>query len=449
MADKNKTKNVGTDRWHSYPLNDVYKNLKSSEEGLTSEEAKKRFDIHGINALPLKPPPSLSKIIAHQVLNPLIFILLAACVASLLIREYTDAVFILIVIVLNSALGAYQEFKAEKSAAALQKLLKIKARVRRDGKEQEISAEDLVPGDIVFLESGMKVPADIRLINSSNLTVDESFLTGESVAVNKRTGSLRGDINIGDRTNMGFAGSTVTSGRGMGVVVATGMDTEVGKIAENVTLSESAKPPLVLRMERFTKQITYLVVAASAILSVILVLQGTPGKEVFFFVVALAVSAIPEGLPVALTVALSIATSRMSKRNVIVRKLTAVESLGSCTVIASDKTGTLTLNQQTARIIESPDGSVYKVTGQGYNGEGEILKENDQPLDGKEKEFVYRMIKFGVLANEANLEREKENKWTHHGDAMDVAFLAMAYKASLDPKELKKDFEVMGEIPYE
>ncbi len=435
--------------WHAFMPDDVFRRLKSSEEGLGSDEAGKRFDIYGINALPLKPPPSLLRIILHQVLNPLIFILLAACVASLFIREYTDAVFILIVIALNSALGAYQEFKAEKSAAALQNLLKVRSRVRRDGAEKEIPAEELVPGDVVFLESGMKVPADIRLVSCTNLTVDESFLTGESVAVEKKTGALRGDIVIGDRTNMGFAGSTVTTGRGVGVVVATGMDTEVGRIAENVTLSESAKPPLVIRMERFTKQITYLVVAASAILSVILVVQGTPGREVFFFVVALAVSAIPEGLPVALTVALSIATSRMSKRNVIVRKLTAVESLGSCTVIASDKTGTLTLNQQTARVIESPDGTIYKISGQGYNGEGKIVKEDDQPLDDREKEFVHRMIKFGVLANEANLQKGDAGGWVYHGDAIDVAFLAMAYKADLDPEELRKDFRIMGEIPYE
>lgn len=449
MVKENKNQNSSVTKWHSYSMDEVLKQLKASKDGLNSEEAKKRLDTYGINALPLKPPPSLVKIVLHQVLNPLIFILLAACIASLVIGEYTDAIFILIVIVLNSALGAYQEFKAEKSAAALQKLLKIKARVRRDGTEKEIPAEELVPGDIVLLESGMKVPADIRLVSSSNLTVDESFLTGESVAVEKRTGALRKDITIGDRTNMGFAGSTITSGRGVGVVVATGIDTEVGKIAENVTLSESAKPPLVLRMERFTKQITYLVVAASAILSVILVVQGTPGKEVFFFVVALAVSAIPEGLPVALTVALSIATSRMSKRSVIVRKLTAVESLGSCTVIASDKTGTLTLNQQTARIIVSPDGTIYKITGQGYNGEGEILKDNEQPLDNKEKDVVHRMIKFGVLANEGNLVKSKNGNWEQHGDAIDVAFLAMSYKAGLDPKTLRKDFKVMGEIPYE
>ncbi len=449
MIVENKYQNPGTAKWHALSLKDIYKDLKTSEDGLSSEESQKRLDTFGINALPLKPPPSLSKIILHQILNPLIFILLAACVASLLIKEYTDAVFILIVIALNSALGAYQEFKAEKSAAALQNLLKIKARVKRGGSEKEISAEELVPGDIVILESGMKIPADIRLASSANLTVDESFLTGESIAVEKTTGSLREDIALGDRTNMGFAGATVTSGRGMGVVVATGMDTEVGKIAENVTLSESAKPPLVIRMERFTKQITYLVVAAGAILSVILVLQGTPGKEVFFFVVALAVSAIPEGLPVALTVALSIATSRMSKRNVIVRKLTAVESLGSCTVIASDKTGTLTLNQQTARIIESPDGSIYNISGQGYNGEGSILKENKQKLNDNEKEFAHRMIKFSVLANEANLEKDDKGNWAHHGDAIDVAFLAMSYKAGLNPKDLRKDFEVMGEIPYE
>jgi P-type E1-E2 ATPase len=308
------------------------------------------------------------------VLNPLIFILIAAAVASIATGEASDALFIIIVIVLNSGLGAYQEYNAEKSAASLQNLLKIKATVRRDSREVEIPLEEVVPGDIVLLESGNKVPADLRLLQVNNLAADESFLTGESMAAEKRTG-LAESMGVSERHNMAFARATITSGRGTGIVVATGSGTQVGMIAETVAESESAKPPLVLRMEKFIKHISLLVVLISAGLALLLHLQGYEPAAIFFFVVALAVSAIPEGLPVALTVALSIATKRMSKRNAIVRKLTAVESLGSCTVIASDKTGTLTVNQQTARQVLLPDGESFILSGEGYKGEGEVTAE--------------------------------------------------------------------------
>jgi len=342
------------EKWHALEEAEILKELLSTREGLTEPEASKRFLQYGANALPAKKPPTIWEILFHQIANPLIFILIAAAVASIAIGEMTDAVFILIVIALNSGLGAYQEYNAEKSAYGLQKLLKIKARVQREGRHQEILAEDLVPGDIVFLESGNKVPADLRLLEVNNLAADESFLTGESHAAGKKAGVLMEHTGVAERTNMAFAGATVTGGRAMGVVVGTGMNTEVGRIAEHVILSESGKPPLVLRMERFTKQISVFVLAFSFILAFILWKQGTGAGTIFFFVVALAVSAIPEGLPVALTVALSIATSRMSKRNVIVRRLTAVESLGSCTVIASGKPGPLMNRRQ---------GGLYCLTG--------------------------------------------------------------------------------------
>jgi P-type E1-E2 ATPase len=300
--------------------------------------------------------------------NPLIFILIAAAVASIAIGEGKDAIFIILVIFINSALGTYQEFNAERSANSLQKLMKIKARVRRDDKESEVPSEELVPGDIVILESGMKVPADMRLLEVSTLEIDESFLTGESIAAKKNIDLLPESLGVADRTNMAFAGATILKGRGVGVIVSTGIDTQVGKISRDVTESASAKPPLVQRMEKFIKQITIFIIALSIVLAVVLRMQGMDLIAIFFFVVALAVSAIPEGLPVALTVALSIATKRMAKRNVVVRKLTSVESLGSCTVIASDKTGTLTVNEQTAKIMMLPNGRQYTIGGQGYNG---------------------------------------------------------------------------------
>ena len=439
---------IGEEKWHAMTEDEVCHELCTSREGLTHDEAKQRLVQYGVNALPVKKPPALWEILLRQIRNPLIFILIAAAAASVAIGEITDAVFILLVIVLNSGLGAFQEYNAEKTAAGLQKLLKINARVQRSGVQTEIPAENLVPGDIVFLESGNKVPADLRLLDVSGLTADESFLTGESMAAVKKAAVLMASLAVADRSNMAFAGGTIASGRAMGVVAATGMATEVGRIAENITLSESAKPPLVQRMERFTRQIGIIVLGISAVLAGILWKQGLAPAEIFFFVVALAVSAIPEGLPVALTVALSIASTRMSKRNVIVRKLTAVESLGSCTVIASDKTGTLTVNQQTAKFIEFPNGERVMVSGEGYNGDGDVRPVDSTSFSEEQRRQTARIAGLGILANEASLKKEN-GTWNYHGDAMDVAFLALGYKMGLEPDKVRRDFSLAGAIPYE
>ncbi|MFO7977454.1 MAG: HAD-IC family P-type ATPase [Bacteroidales bacterium] len=448
MALQTEVKTLAGEHWHALPQEEVLSLLKADKEGLTREQAAHRLQFYGRNSLPLKKPPTIWQILLRQVLNPLIFILIAAAGASIAIGEATDAIFILIVIVLNTGLGAYQEFSAEQSASSLQNLLKIRARVMRAGQAVEINAEELVPGDIVMLESGNKVPADLRLIEVSSLLTDESFLTGESMAASKRTGRLKKDTGVPERENMAFAGAAVTAGRAVGIVTATGINTEVGKIAENVSTTQAAKPPLVHRMERFTRQISILVVVFSAVLALILWQQGTAPTEIFFFVVALAVSAIPEGLPVALTVALSIATTRMSKRKVIVRKLPAVESLGSCTIIASDKTGTLTVNQQTAREIIFPGNKSFSISGEGYTGEGEVTAAENQPLEEQDQKQLHKIARLSILANEAMLKKDN-GEWKHHGDAMDVAFLAMGYKSGLDPHEVRQQYSLQGVIPYE
>ena len=440
--------NLQNEEWHSMEEGEVLKELASSKEGLDAQEAAKRLVGYGLNALPLKKPPTIWMILLHQIKNPLIFILIAAAIASMAIGEMTDAFFILVVIALNSALGTYQEYNAEKSAASLQNLLKIKARVLREGKGIEIPSEELVPGDIVLLESGYKVPADLRLLDTNNLLSDESFLTGESIAAVKTAGILPLSTIVSERENIAYAGSNITSGRGTGVVVGTGINTEVGKIAENVNKSESAKPPLVMRMERFTKQVSILVVGISILLAIMLRVQGYDAISIFFFVVALAVSAIPEGLPVALTVALSVAVSRMSKRNVIVRRLPAVESLGSCTVIASDKTGTLTVNQQTARHIWLENGQLFNISGQGYNGEGEVTESTGKPLTDEMRKELLKISELAALANEGSLVHEN-GEWVYFGDAMDVAFLALSYKLGWSPEAVKKKNELIGMIPYE
>ncbi len=434
--------------WHSLEQGDVYEGLRSRPEGLNEAEAVERLGVYGPNTLPVKEPPTIWAILLHQITNPLIFILMAAAAASLAIGEGTDAIFILAVIVLNSALGAYQEYHAEKSAAGLQSLLKIIARVRRDGTDREIASEEVVPGDIIILESGYKVPADLRLIAANNLAADESFLTGESMASVKQIDPLPEETVVSDSKNMAFAGSTITSGRGIGIVVGTGTQTQVGIIADTVTHSESGKPPLVLRMEKFVRHISILVLGVSAGLAMLLWYQGSDVTAIFFFVVAMAVSAIPEGLPVALTVALSIATKRMSQRNVVVRKLTAVESLGSCTVIASDKTGTLTVNQQTARMIALPDGEAFTISGEGYNGDGEVTPDGGGNLSQSSRNRLIELAELSILANEASLVKDNDS-WKHRGDAMDVAFLAMGYKLGMNPREVKGRFSIVDEIPYE
>lgn len=433
-------------KWHSLKIKDVFSKLNSQTAGLSSAEALLRQQEYGLNKLPSRKAPSWWLIFLNQFLSPLIYILIFAALVSIFLQEWKDAGFIFFVILLNSIVGAWQENKAEKSAAALQNLLQIKTIVRRDNLEKELLAEELVIGDIVYLESGHKVPADIRLFECSNLTVDESFLTGESKAVLKNIDIIEKEAEINKRNNILYAGSTVFSGRAWGVVIETGLKTEVGKIADIISSTQKTKPPLIIRMERFTKNISLIILFLCLVLASIALLQGVSPSATFFLVVALAVSAIPEGLPVALTVALSVATSRISKKNVIVRKLTAVEGLGSCTMIASDKTGTLTVNQQTAKLLYLPSKKEVKIAGQGYNDEGD-LSGYDQ-LSNDDKDNLNSSIESFVLANEASLKKVK-NVWQYHGDAIDVAFLALAYKTKVDINKIKASVKSLLSIPYE
>lgn len=438
-----------TTAWHALTADEAAGQLASPPEGLTDAEVARRREVFGANALPQRRPPTVFEVFLRQFTSPLIYVLLAAGIISLLFADFTDAVFIFIVILINAVIGTFQEVRAERSATALQQMLRIYARVRRDGRDATVPAEDLVPGDRVSLESGDRIPADIRILRARALTVDESLLTGESHAVGKNPDPVDAFLPPGDRLGMLYAGSTVMSGRSTGIVVGTGRHTELGQIAETVAASEMGKPPLVLRMEDFSRKISIAVLAATGALAIIVLGQGMPPVEVFFLAVALAVSAIPEGLPIALTVALSVATSRMAGRNVIVRFLAAVESLGSCTLIASDKTGTLTVNQQTARVVALPTGEEFSVTGVGYTGEGEVLDESGAPVAGPDRHRLERLARAATICNEAGLERVDEGDWAHRGDAIDVAFLALTYKLGLDPGAIRADAPTVAEIPFE
>jgi magnesium-transporting ATPase (P-type) len=434
--------------WHATPEEKVFKKLQTTINGIDENQVLERQNEFGRNTLPSRKPPTLVEIIIHQFKSPLIYILLIAGLIALLTGDYKDAIFILAVIVLNASIGTAQEWRAEQSAHALQELLKIQGRVRRTGQIYLVDAEELVPGDVVLLESGDKVPADLRLIQANNLAINESFLTGESISAIKGLELQEPDVPVNDRFNMAYAGSTIITGRGTGLVIATGKYTEVGKIANTVAEEVGAKPPLVLRMEHFSKQISVIVLVLAFVLGVIAFNRGMVFNEVLFLVIAMAVSAIPEGLPVAMTVALSLATSRMAKRNVIVRKLPAVESLGSCTIIASDKTGTLTVNQQTVRAILFPDGERFSVSGEGYNGTGEVKEEGEGSPDKSSRIRLEELSRNAILCNEGSLEKNQEN-WSNSGDAMDVALLAFGYKMGMNPGDVREKYTNLAEIPYE
>jgi magnesium-transporting ATPase (P-type) len=434
--------------WHSLTIEEVFRQLGSGPNGLADDEVLKRQRLYGRNALPVKNVPLIHLIFLSQFLSPLIYILILAGMISAAIGDSKDAFFIFFVIVLNAAIGTYQELNAEKSAAALRDLIKVQAKVYRNNKVIETRSDELVPGDVILIESGVKIPADIRLTETKNLLIDESLLTGESIAVEKRNAVLAENILVAERLNMAFAGAITVKGRGTGIVVSTGALTEIGKISGTIDSVESAKPPLIIRMDLFSRQISYFVLTACTAIWLFLALTGAHLIESFMLVVALAVSAIPEGLPVALTVALSVAAHRMAKRNVIARRLTAVESLGSCTVIASDKTGTLTLNEQTVKMVVLPAGQSFFVTGQGYSGEGKVEKHGEGNIPEEEMAQLLALARFGVIANEATLVMEEGN-WRRSGDAMDAALLALGYKLGIDPQAEKNKIKTIREVPYE
>jgi len=420
----------------------------SSTHGLSRAETASRLETYGRNVLPQPPAPGIATIFLRQFLSPLIYVLLIAALVSLLLQEWMDALFIFAVLIINAIIGAVQEFHANRSAEALRKMVVTKAQVLREGESFEIDSEELVVGDIVMLEPGGKVPADIRLIDAHGLEIDESLLTGESVAVAKDAGAvMAADAAMADCLNMAYSGTMTSRGRGRGIITAVASRTEVGQLAESLAYREGAKPPLLQRMHKFTIRIGLALAVAVAVLASIELMRGVPWQEIFLVSVALAVSVIPEGLPVAVTVTLAIGMNRMARRHVIVRRLVAVEALGSCTVIASDKTGTLTLNELTARNIAIPGQQPWDVTGEGAIPEGMIVSRTGT-LSGDEERQLERLCLAAVLCNEGFLGR-RDDSWASHGDAVDVALLVMAHKANVTRVEALNRFPLLAEIPYE
>ena len=462
--------------WHLQDIDELILALQSNRDGLSAAAADARLRTGGRNCLPEVPPVPIWRMMLRQFSNPLVYILVIAAIISMLIRDWRDSVFIFVILMINAVIGVYHESRAQASSRALRRLLQFRATVQRDRSREEIPAEELVPGDIVYLESGNRVPADLRLLSAHQLAIDQSLLTGESIAVAKDP-KWQGDSQspLAEQQNMCFAGSTVTSGRSTGMVVATGARTVVGQFAQDVTSSSGGKPPLLERMERFTRTIAIATILFSILIGIVGMSLGQHHpSDMFLMVIALAVAAIPEGLPIAMTIALAVATTRMARRGVIVRHLAAVEGLGSCTMIATDKTGTLTVNQLTVRQIVLPSGERFQVSGEGFQPQGSV-SQGETPLDHRPHASLERLVRAAVLCNEAELGTDSElssdselgshaaagrgaavakdrpaiDCWRWRGDAVDVSLLVLGEKLGIRRARILAEAPQEGQIPFE
>ncbi|GAQ93918.1 Ca2+-transporting ATPase [Thermodesulfovibrio aggregans] len=434
--------------WYQINLKEIYQRLNTSERGLTSEEVKRRLEKYGANKLAEEKDINKLKIFLHQFASPLIYILIIAGAITLVLKEYIDSGVIFAVVILNAVIGYIQEYKAEQSVRALKKMLVPKAKVLRDGIEKEVNSEELVPGDIVLLYSGIRVPADIRLVHTVELKIDESILTGESLPVEKHHHTIKDEnLTYGDQKNMAFMGTIVVSGRAKGIVVETGMNTVFGKIAKGIREAEAVKAPLQDKIQKFANLVGIFVVVASVLLFVMGLIIGEGIKEMFMTAVAAAVAAIPEGLPMVVTVTLAVGVIRMAKRNAIVRRLHAVETLGSTTVICTDKTGTLTKNEMTVKLIY--DGKkIYEVEGSGYEPKGRILHNGLEVDLKKDYEALIETLRIGLLCNESNI-YEEDGEFKLEGDPTEGALIVSALKAGLNKAEEEKRYELIETIPFE
>jgi P-type Ca2+ transporter type 2C len=434
-------------KWYQIETDEMLRKLSASENGLNEDEARQRLARFGPNKLAEAEKISRFEILLHQFASPLIYILLVAGAVTILLQEYTDAGVIFAVVVLNAIIGFTQEYKAEESVRALRKLTVPRARVVRDGREKEINSEELVPGDVVVLASGAKVPADMRLLKTIELRVDEALMTGESLPVEKTIGAIpEENLTPGDQRNMAFMGTAVVNGRARGVVVETGASTLLGSIAGEVREVGLVRAPIQEKIDRFAKAIGVIVLGASAVLFATGLLLGESFKVMFMTAVAAAVAAIPEGLPIVVTIAMAIGVARMAKHNAIVRKLPAVETLGSTTIICSDKTGTLTKNEMTVKLVH--DGTMaYEITGSGYEPTGEILHEGIH-VDAKRSERLLQVLRIGLLCNESDLYEEK-GQFKVDGDPTEASLIVSARKAGLSSEEEKRACPQTAIIPFE
>ncbi len=434
------------EQWHNLNPDKALLALDSKDSGLTETEAQARLVQFGPNELEGKKrtPPVL--VFFRQFLSPLIYVLLLAAIVSLVVGHFIDAGVILGVLLLNAVVGFTQETRAEKAMEALKRMAAPRASVRREDKVREIPTREIVPGDILLLETGDRVPADARLIEASNLKANEATLTGESIAVDKHTTPIPEEVPLAERKNMVYTGTIITYGRATAVAVKTGLATEIGKIVTTIQEVETPKTPLQQNISKLSQYILVLFLGICALLIVIGVLKGIEGLEIFLVAVAAAVSAIPEGLPAVVTVVLAIGMHIMARRNAIIRKLVAVETLGSATAICSDKTGTLTLNEMTARRLYV-NNQWIELSGEGYEPEGEFRQEGKR-LNPQDKPPLAMLLKIGALCNDALL-NEEDGNFNILGDPTEGALLVAAAKAGMNKEELEKNFPRLDEIPFQ
>jgi Ca2+-transporting ATPase len=415
----------------------VFRELDCSANGLSSQQAEERLKKYGLNVIEREQKISGLKIFLAQFASPIIWVLLGAMVISFFVKEYTDLAVIGAIVVLNAILGFTQEFRAERAIEALQTMVALKAKVIRDGEQKIIDASQLVPGDIIIVETGDKIGADARLFEAQNLFCQEASLTGESMHAQKEPGILEIDTAIADRKNMIFAHTIVTAGRARAVVTSTGSSTQVGKIAAMIEQAKPEPTPLQKKLKQLSVFIIFAVVAIAIVFFAAGISAGMPKFDLMLTAIALAVAAIPEGLPAIVTISLALGVKRMAKRNALMRNLPSVEALGACTVICSDKTGTLTHNEMTVKKIYA-NRKIVGVSGSGYSREGNFT---DSP-----KNFEL-LLKIGALNNNAHISRF-ENKTDVFGDPTEASLTVAAEKAGFDAEQLKLDYLRLEEIEF-
>ncbi len=440
-------KGLDTITWHLLDSVEAARRLEVDfKTGLSVDEVNRRQAEFGLNQMTARRgTPAWVKFL-QQFNQALVYILLAATVVSASLGEVVDAAVIFGVVFINAIVGFIQESKAEKAIEALAKMVRTEATVRREGRKQRVPSVELVPGDVVLLQSGDSVPADLRLFEVRSLQVEEAALTGESVPVQKNAAPLPADSVLGDRKNLGFAGTMVTYGQAEGIVFATGDRTEMGRIATMISEAVNLSTPLTRKIAEFSRLLLYVILGLAALAFLIGVLRGESMAEMFMVAVALAVGAIPEGLPAAVTITLAIGVARMAKRHAIIRKMPAVETLGSTTVICSDKTGTLTENQMTVSRIYA-DGRFMEVTGGGYEPNGEILFDG-RKVDGDQNAALQETLLAGLLCNDSQLVR-KNGRLLVEGDPTEAALIVAAQKAGMEQADSANRLPRLDVIPFE
>ena len=435
--------------WHAVDEAAVIVRLRADpQRGLTREQVDELHRQVGPNALPERKRRSIGAVFASQFRNPLIYLLFGAAAIALALREVKDAIVIFVVVMLNALVGAYQEGRAEHALAALRRMTLQRARVVRAGEEQSVAASELVPGDLIVLAAGDAIPADARLLDEAAVRVAEAALTGESVPVSKRPGVVDAPTALGDRTNMVYAGTHVTAGRARAVIVATGTATEIGHIASLAEGGPVLRTPLERRIDRFGRQIMVVAVVMFALFLAVGLFAGVPIAEIAMVGISQVVGLIPEGLPVAMTVALAVGVQRMARRRAIVRRLSAVETLGATTVICTDKTGTLTRNELTVVALWSPGSGELEVTGSGYGPAGGLRRAGVEVEAGP---GVLALVEAATLCNDARITTATDGTvaWRAVGDPTEAALVTLALKLGLDPDAIRAAAPRRAEIPFD